>query len=264
MLLRVVIGLGLALMLLGFGAAGVQYLRLGADPETAVARTPASEAGSGAAAVTQTWLISPAGGAVPQAEARAYLAQDRFVESRIATVTRTALLTELLQDGERLPDAPYLQVLADIRAPLVAGRLCDALLVSIAAGCAVHHARVVDGSIDRAAGKARFKVDLAYRLKPSDEALPDLAAHVLMSDTIGREFAAGAEGAGMPEELLGSAADAAVAACGALKGGKSCRVTGLDVTWFDNGSGAVRARIGWLAPLPQGIVTAPPLGVPGG
>lgn len=268
MLLRVLIGLGVALMLLGFGAAGVQYLRQdsAADSGLAAATSASAPASAPAAAavVAQPWLVSPTGGAVSVADTDAYLVQDRFVEARVATITRTALLTDLLQDGERLPEAPYLQVLADIRAPMVAGKLCDVLLQGIAAECAVHRARVVDGSVDPVAGKARFKVDLAYRLKPADEALPDLATHVLMSDRISQEYETGADAAPRPEDLLGAAVEAALAACAATKGARSCRVMGIDATWFDSGAGTAQARIGWLAPLPKGMVTAPPLGKPGG
>jgi hypothetical protein len=259
MLLRVLIGLGAALMLLGFGAAGVQFWQ-----NRPAAATAAPDATDVAAVPVQTWLISPSGGLVPQDEVKAYLVQDRFVESRTAFVTQSALLSALLLEGEKLPEAAYLQVLADIRAPKVAGKICEVLLETIAADCAVNTARVVDGSVDPVAGEARFGVELVYRLKPAADALPDLASHVLMTDTVSLDFDAGAEGARVPEELLESTVDAALAACDAVKGGKACRVMGIDTTWFDNGSGAARARIGWLAPLPKGLVAAPPLDVSGG
>lgn len=261
MLLRVLIGLGVALMLLGFGAAGVQYWQNRPAQDAEAWDGPATEV---AEVPVQTWLISPAGGLVPQRDVRAYLVQDRFVEGRTAVVTLSALLSELLMEGEKLPEAAYLQVLADIRAPRVADKVCDVLLKSIAADCAVNKARVVDGSVDPVAGEARFGVELVYRLKPSDEALPDLGAHVLMTDSVSLDFEGGADGARIPEELLASAVTAALSACDAVKGAKACRVMGLDTTWFDNGSGAARARIGWLAPLPKGLIAAPPLGAPGG
>lgn len=261
MLLRVLIGIGAALMLLGFGAAGVQYWQNRPATKAVAGDAQAVEA---PVAPVQNWLISPTGGLVPQAEVQAYLIQDRFVESRTAFVTRSALLSELLLEGEKLPEVAYLQVLADIRAPKVAGKICDVLLQTIAAECAVNRARVVDGSVDPVAGEARFGIELVYRLKSTEEPLPDLAAHVLMTDTVSLDFEAGADGARVPEELLASTASAAIAACDAVKGANTCRVMGLDTTWFDNGSGAARARIGWLAPLPKGMFPAPPLGTPGG
>ncbi len=261
MLLRVLIGIGAALMLLGFGAAGVQYLQN--RPAEGQATWDATEV-EPAEAPVQTWLISPTGGLVPRADVRAYLDQGRFVESRTAFVTRSALLSELLLEGEKLPEAAYLQVLADIRAPMVAGRICEVLLETIAAECAVNRARVVDGSVDPVAGEARFGIEMVYRLNPSDEPLPDLAAHVLMTETVSLDFEPGTDGARVPEELLASAVTAAVVACDAIKGAKACRVMGLDTTWFDNGSGAARARIAWLVPLPKGLVAVPPLDTPGG
>jgi hypothetical protein len=261
MLLRVLIGLGALLMLVGFGAAGVEYWQNRPVAEGAGTATEAVETSE---VPVQSWLISPTGGLVPQAEVRAYLTQDRFVESRTASITQTALLSELLLDGEKLPEAAYLQVLADIRAPRVAGNVCEVLLQSIAAECAINRARVVDGSVDAVAGKARFGMELVYRLKPPDEELPDLAKHVLMTETVSVDFEAGAEGARVPDELLSSAVNAAVAACDAAKKAVACRIVGLDTTWFDNGSGAVLARIAWLAPFPKGLIPVPPLGAPGG
>ena len=261
MVLRVVIGLGLVMMLLGFGAAGLQYW----EKRSTSAALDGAATGTTAPPVTQqSWLISQSGGVVPQADVQAYLVQDRFVESRTAFVTRSARLDELLLEGEKLPQEAYLQVLADIRAPMVAAKICNALLETIAVDCAINRARVVDGSVDPVAGEARFAIELVYRLKPVEQPLPDLATHVLMTKTISLDFEANVGGVPGPEALLASAADAAVAACEAVRKVKACRVLGLETTWYDNASGAARARIGWLAPLPEGMFPAPPLGMVGG
>lgn len=261
MLLRVVIGLGAVLVLLGFGAAGVQHWQTGrAAPEAG----GAAQVADASVAPAQTWLISPTGGVVPRADVRAFLVQDRFVDSRTVFVTRSARLSDLLLDGEVLPDAAYLQVLADIRAPRVAGSICAVLLETIAATCAANRARVVEGSVDPIAGTARFGIEFVYTLDASAGVLPDLGAHVLMMDTVGLEVEAGTNDARTPEALVGRAVSNALAACNAVRGGKVCRVMGLDTTWFDNGSGAARATIGWLSPLPKGLEAAPPLGTSGG
>ncbi|MFN3575767.1 MAG: hypothetical protein ACK4TJ_02080 [Tabrizicola sp.] len=261
-MLRLLIGTGVLLMAVGFGAAGWQYWRGLPKAEADVSAAQAPEAGMPAAAASaprQTWLVSPSGGLVPQAEVRAYLAQERFAEGRTVTVTRQARLTDLLAEGETLPQPVYLQVLADIRAPKVAEGLCAVLVQSLATDCAVNAARVVEGSVDPVAGTARFRLELVYRL-PDTADLPDLAAHVLRSDTTALTLEAGAEAAGSVEAALTAALSAATDACASRAEAQLCRVVQVVLDWAPDQPVRARARIAWLAPLPKGMFTAPPLG----
>lgn len=263
-MLRILIGTGLLLMTVGFGAAGWQYWQsLPASPATNPAAQTAAAATS---AVTgpQNWLISPAGGAIPQAEVQAYLAQDRFVPDRVLRVVRQAKLGDLLAEGEQLPEPAFLQVLADIRAPKVADGLCQVLLDSIAQDCAVSAGRVVDGSIDPVTGTARFTLDLVYRLKDAGEELPDLAAHVLRSDSVTVALQPGEEGSASPDAALSVLLAAVATACTADGVGQACRPTRLDIDWTPGQPVAARAVIDWLDPLPKGMFVAPPLDIAAG
>ena len=264
MLLKVLISCGLMLMLAGFGAAGWQYwqtLPAGEAAEAAVAESvpgPTPE-------TAQSWLISPTGGLVRREVARAFLVQDRFVAGRSVLITHSAALAALLLEGETLPEAAYLEVLADIRAPKVAGGFCAVLLDTIAADCAVNAARVVPGSVDRAAGTAQFRTELVYRLKPEAAPLPDLGSSVLVTAPVDALSAPDAEVAAevavvQPEAMLRSAISAVVAACDSPDVAKPCRMMRLEMIWTPDGSGATRAEIGWMAPLPKGMYPAPPLG----
>jgi hypothetical protein len=261
MMIRLVITLGLLLMLAGFGAAGFQYWeKMQKTAETAAPEAePAAEVVPALPKSQQTWLISPTGGLAPRDDVRAYLAQDRYVKTRAVEITRTALLSDLLLEGETLPEAPYLEVLADIRAPIIGERLCAALS-ALAADCALHAARVVKGSVDPVAGKARFRFDLVYRLKTSDDDLPDLAAHALNTDKFEINLAEDTEAPRTVEEFTRLAIDSALQSCDAIENAKACRIMKLNITWYESGTGAARAEIGWMSPLPKGILPAPPLG----
>jgi hypothetical protein len=254
MVLKVVIWLGVLLMLAGFGAAGLQYWQ--GLPRAVVAEGGA-EGDPGIVGPPQTWLISPTGGPVPRDDVRAYLVQDRFVQSRVVEITRTVALEDLLADGERLPERPYLQVLADIRAPMAAEGACSALLERLAADCAVQTARAVEASVDPIAGTARVRTALVYTLKPEEEALPDLSARTFETKVITLSFDAQTEGAATVDDLLRSAIAAANTGC---DGAEGCRVLRMGITWEGNGAGTARVEVGVLAPLPKGMFPAPPLG----
>lgn len=204
-------------------------------------------------------MISTTGGMVPRDDVRAYLTQDRFVPGRIATVVRSAPLTSLLAEGEELPAAPFLQVFADIRAPRLAEDLCPVLLASIAQDCAVHTARVVEGSVDAVQGMARFRIELAYSLKPDESELPDLAAHVFVPQPFAWEVEAGAPELATVDTALTALIAATQAACTAEDAGEACRVLSLSLDWAPGAVAAAEARIGWLSPLPDGIFKAPSL-----
>lgn len=253
-MLRLLIGSGLLLMTVGFGAAGWQYWQSlpKADPVMAAADAAPLP-------VRQSWLISPTGGLIPQDQVRGYLAQERFVPSRSLLVRRQASLTSLLADGEKLPEPAFLQVLADIRAPKVADGLCDVVLQALAADCAVHSARVVEGSVDPVLGTAEFQLELVYRLSEEGTELPDLAAHVLRSDRVALELEAGAEGTASPEAALRALLAAVDAACSADGVGELCRPMQLALDMTSGGAVSARAAIAWLDPLPKGMFVAPPL-----
>jgi hypothetical protein len=262
-MLRILIGTGLLLMTVGFGAAGWQYWQTmpKAEPapeDVAEAQVPA------APSPRQGWLISPTGGLIRQDEVRAYLVQDRFVPDRTLQVTRQASLASLLAEGEKLPDTPFLQVLADIRAPKVAEGLCAVLTAAIAQDCAVNAARVVEDSVDATAGTALFRLELVYRLKDPGTDLPDLAAHVLRSDFVRLDLEAGAEGTASPDAALDAALAAIATACEAETVGEVCRPMKLSLDWVPGRPVTARAEIAWLDPLPKGMFVAPPLDTPSG
>lgn len=262
-MLKVVIGLGVMLMLAGFGLASWQFLQSGppttATQEPAIAAPAVVKKAAKPAPVT-TWLISPTGSPVSRADLRAYLVQDRFVESRTVVITRTAQLVDLLQAGEKLPDTAYLEVLSDIRAPKVAGKACEVLLSTLAAECAINSARVVPGSVDATNGKAQFRLELVYRLKPAETELPDLARSALSNESLNIVVDPASGRADTADTLLAAAAEAALAACADPARQKACRVLRLDLIWRGKGIGVARAEVGWLIPLPQGMFPVPPLG----
>jgi len=214
-----------------------------------------------AAGPGQVCVRSPTGGLIAQDDVRAYLTQGRFAPARMVQVTRQARLADLLASGESLPEADYLQVLADIRAPRVAEGLCEVLLQSMAADCAVHAARVVEGSVDPVAGTALFKLDLAYRLPEASADLPDLAAHVFRSVPVEMALDAGAAGTDSADAALGAALAAATEACAAETVGHLCRMPRLSLGWVPRQ--AVRARpwtgAAWMPKLPGwGLTPTPP------
>lgn len=261
-MLRILIGTGLLLMTVGFGAAGWQYWQSLPKAEVAEAAGPETSAETSAPAPIpsrQSWLISPTGGLIPQDDVRAYLAQERFVPSRTLRVVRQAKLSELLAEGEKLPEPPFLQVLADIRAPRVAEGLCAVLMQSLAEDCAVNAARVVEDSVDPAAGTAMFRLELVYRLKDVGAELPDLAAHVLRRTVVRLDLEAGAAGTATPDAALQAALAAVATACGAEGIGQICRPLHIDLNWTPGRPVSALAEIAWLDPLPKGMFVAPPL-----
>lgn len=263
-MLRLLIGTGVLLMAVGFGAAGWQYWQSlpKSVPAETVAAEPVAAAVAAPAPPRQTWLISPTGGLVPQDEVRSYLAQESFVPGRSLRVRRQARLDDLLAEGEKLPEPAFLQVLADIRAPKVAEGLCPVLMESLAQDCAVNAARVVEGSVDLVQGTATFELDLVFRLKDDGAELPDLAAHVLRTDLLRVELEAGQAGSS-PEAALRAVIASVAEACQAEGVGQVCRPMQLSLDWTPGRPVAARAGIAWLDPLPQGMFVAPPL-APGG
>lgn len=262
-MLRLLLGTGVLLMAVGFGAAGWQYWQSlpQATPAVAAEAAAADEAepAPAQAKTRQGWLISPSGGLIPQDDVRAYLAQERFTKGRTVQMTLQGQLSDLLAEGEKLPEVAYLQVLADIRAPRVAEGLCAVMRQSFAADCAVNEARVVENSVDPAMGTARFRVELVYRLAEGTEDLPDLAAHVLRTDVAALSLEPGGEGTSSAEAALVAALAASSEACAAEGVGKLCRPMRLIVNWTPGQPVETRAEIGWLDPLPQGMFVAPPL-----
>jgi hypothetical protein len=253
-MLRLLIGTGVLLMAVGFGAAGWQYWQ-GLPADTTAAEDADAEA---RASEAQLWLISPTGGIVPVEDSRAFLVQDRLVPDRMAKLTVTARLDSLLVEGEKLPSAPYLEVLADIRAPGVGQVLCPILTATLARTCAVHSARVVPGSVDSLRGEARFEVELAYRQNVEGEALPDLAAHVLRTETL-RPDPAVLPLPASAEAALTELVAATLAGCEIEDRAATCRSLGLTLDWAPGAARQAEARIGWLAPLPEGMTTLPPI-----
>jgi len=252
-MLRFLIGTGALLMVVGFGAAGWQLWQ--GLPED----NPTELADAGPDGAPELLLISASGGVVAPDDALAYLAQDRFVPSRMASITRTASLTELLADGETLPEAPYLQALADVRAPKVAEGLCKVLVAFIAGDCGVNLARVVEGSVDPLLGTAEFQIELAYRLQPDAAELPDLATSILQTEWLELEFAAGTDGSGSTQAALAASVEAAGSACDSKPAPQTCRVMRLVLDWAEGRGTVARVQIGWLGPLPDGMFPAPPL-----
>lgn len=279
-MLRLLIGTGLALMVLGFGAAGWQYW-------SSLPAAPAAQDASGqyadAALAQGGWLVSPTGGLIPREDVRAYLAQDRLVPGRSVTVIHTAPLTALLAEGQTLPAQPYLQVFADIRAPRMAEGLCPVLLATVAQDCAVHSARVVPDSVDPVRGTARFAIELAFRLKPEVDPLPDLGAHVFQTEILAiganpdtvvveapAEEAAGAEDEAPAEvanpldaasvaDALTALVTAVVQTCSEAEDRQACRILSLSLDWAPDAPAFGQGRIGWLVPLPDGMIPAPSL-----
>lgn len=263
-MLRLLIGTGLLLMVVGFGAAGWQYWQnapSSLDPLNPVPEDSAATAGPG---TSQGWLISATGGLVPRDMANAYLTQDRFVPGRMATIVQTAPLTALLAEGEMLPEQPYLEVFADIRAPRLADGLCPVMLALVAEDCAVHSARVIEGSVDPIRGTARFRFELAYRLQPDagelpDASEPDLSENVFVARSVTWEGEAGSPDLVTVETTLGAVIETGRAACAAEDAGQACRITGLALDWAPGTAASGLASIGWLSSLPDGMFVAPSL-----
>lgn len=261
-MLRLLIGTGVLLMAVGFGAAGWQYWQsLPAAPAVAAEASAADPATQTPvpAPMQQVWLASPSGGLIAQDVAYGYLVQDRYAPARMVLVTRQANLSDLLASGEALPENEYLQVLADIRAPRVAEGLCAVVLQAAATDCAVNSARVVEGSVDPATGTALFQLELVYRLPAGDEPVPDLATHVFRSATVALTLDAGAPGTESADAALGAALAAAKDACAGETVGQLCRILRVSLDWAPGKPVQAIADIGWLDALPDGVLVAPPL-----
>lgn len=255
-MLRLLITTGLILMAVGFGMAGWQFLQ-GHTATGAVGTVGYAETRG----ATQGWLTSVTGAPVTRADSDAYLEQDRFVPSRRVTLTRTAQLADLLAPDEKLPEVPYLQVLADIRAFTIAQELCPALTDRVAQTCAVNLARVIEGSVDSLRGTADFRFELVFRLKTGEEEAPDIGRNVFGERVVELEITP--ELAAAPETALAALVDAATEAC--VGAGQLCRLMEIDLDLASAEPAAVgRARIGWLAPMPAGMVLVPPLGAGSG
>lgn len=251
-MLRLLIGTGLLLMAVGFGAAGWQYWQ--GLPASEAPNAEQTAGNSDAAA----WLVSPTGVIVPDDDRRAYLVQDRLVPERMARLTVTARLEDLLIQGEKLPAAPYLEVLADIRAPRLGQALCPILTSGMAISCTVHTARVIPGSVNSVRGEARFTVELAYRQDLAGVELPDLAAHVLHSEEVLPDATVLPVPATV-EAALTELVDVTAAACSAETRAATCRVLGLTLDWAPGASRQAAARIAWLEPLPDGMKSLSPI-----
>lgn len=246
-MLRALIGLGILMMLTGFGAAGWQYWQ--AAPQAA----PAADTVAPVSSVA--WLVSPSGGVVPRADAEAFLLQDRFVPSRSLVLTRTAPLTDLLVEGESLPDAAYLQVMADIRAPKLAEELCPVLMAAGAEECAMQSARVVADSVDLLRGTARFRIELVFRDGVIID-VPDLTTHAFTVQTVALDPAVAPETGATVAAAVAALAAAAREAC---TDAAACRTLRLQLDWTPDGPVSGTAEVGWLAPLPDGMFAAPPI-----
>lgn len=248
-MLRLLIILGVSLMLVGFGAAGWQYWQ----------SLPASQVADPAVAkVTEeapkVWLISETGGPVAEQDVRAYLAQNHSIPERSAEITMTAALSDLLTEGETLPEPAYLEVMADIRATVLAEALCPVLTSAFAAKCGVASARVVPGSVDAMQGTARFRISLSFAVTSGPDDLPDLALNVFRGWQV--DLPPGAT-ARTTDAALADLAAAATAACAAPDVGQSCRVLRLSLDHASDGSVAGQVSLGTLFPLPEGMQFLP-------
>jgi hypothetical protein len=261
-MLRFLIATGVTLMLVGFGAAGWQYWQsLPDDPVAEVADAGDPSAASvdrGAADLPKSWPISPTGGAVPIADVRAYLDQDRSDPSRSAVITLTAAISDLVAEGEAPPDPVYFEVFADIRAPLLAEDLCPVLTKGIARLCVVHSARVLPGSVDAARGTARFRIELFFGLGPDAGVVPDLALHVLDQVPVDLPVDTAAGHASV-EAALAALIDTATTACPPEDKGQACRVLRLSLDWAPGQTATGQAVVSWLRPLPDSLRVAPPI-----
>jgi hypothetical protein len=256
-MLRALIVTGLLLMGIGFGAAGWQYWS--GMPAAGVPGAADRSSAAVADGVPSVWLASDTGAVIGKGEGEAYLAQDRLVPGRMLVVTRTAPLSALLGDGETLPEPVFLDVFADIRAPVLADGICAALTSGPAADCVMHSARVLPDSIDPTSGTGRFRLEFAYRLKPEEAELRDLAAQVYRSLTLPWVPAEDSPGPTDPASAVAMLVTAAADACAGEAVGQACRIVGLSLDWVSAQQIGGSVSIGWLDDLPPGIEPAPPL-----
>lgn len=266
MLIRIVLFLGIALVLLAGGAAGYQYAQAnGITLATLVASdAPVAEAAPEAAPAEakppeQNWLITPGGGLVDRATVAAYLWQDRLAERRVARLSLRAPLTDLLSPGEALPGPAYLVAFADIRAQVLADKVCAGLTEGFATRCEMVSAAVDGESLDAAAGTARFEIAVAYAQAVDAQPLPDLSTVVLREDYLMLQID---ESGGRVEDaaLLSAALTQAQAECGPASPDRlQCRILAVSAGRDDAGIAQAQVYIAWLAPMPPGLYPAPPL-----
>lgn len=256
---RLVRFLGTALVMVGLAVlllvAGWNFW-----PNGVVTPTGGPSAGRAGAALAEqpgTFLVSPTGGAVPAMDAEAYLLQDRPTPGRALTVTMTASLETLLQEGEVLPDPLFQEVMADIRAPILAESLCPILSASLAHRCSVASARVEKGSLDPLTKTAVFRLDIRYSQPSDPDDLPDLARHVLRTTRV--DLPETVETATSVESVLQALVSVAEAACAAEGAGLACRVLRIELDHGPGGAARGQAVIGALFPLPDWMRTAPEL-----
>lgn len=196
----------------------------------------------------QDWLVSPTGGPVPLAEVRAYLDHDDLIPERLLTVTLVAPLAELLAEGEAMPDPVYHAVMADIRAPVLAERLCVVLMESLAERCAVASARVRSGSLDPVQGTAHFRLEILFAESVEGQELPDLARHVLDTEVV--SLAPDTGRGGTVEAALRALVASAKAACQGSEDRQACRVLRLTLDLKPGRTATGQTVIGALVPLP--------------
>ena len=269
MLVRIVLFLGIALVLLAGGAAGVQYAQSNGitlttllDSGSAEAEETPTAAGAEPApppAPVQNWLITPGGGLVDRATVAAYLGQDRLAERRIARLSLRAPLADLLSPGEALPGPAYLVAFADIRAQVLADKVCASLTGGFAARCEMVSAAVDGDSLDAAAGTARFEIAVAYAQALDAQPLPDLSTVVLREDYLMLQID---ESGGRVSDaaLLSAALIQAQAECGAATPDRlQCRILAVSAGRDASGIAQAQVYIAWLAPMPPGLYPAPPL-----
>ena len=97
------------------------------------------------------------------------------------------------------------------------------------------------------------------RLPEPAEALPDLAAQVFRSAVVELPQGPEAPVSATAEAALVAALAAVGEACAAETVGELCRMQRLILDWAPGQPARARAEIGWLDPLPNGMILAPPL-----
>lgn len=237
--------------------AGWQFWPGGAA--TQVSTLGAGRAGAALPADPDAWLISPTGGLVSSADVQDYLMQERLTASRALAVTLVAPLDDLLVEGEALPDPIYLEVMADIRAPVLAERLCPVLSQGLAERCAVAAAHVEKGSLDLSSSTAAFRLNIRYSQASDPDALPDLARYVFETRTIDLQPDAEGLPTSSVEAALQALLAAASAACLAEDAGQACRVMRLTLDYAPGRAPTGQAVIGSLYPLSETMRIAPEL-----
>lgn len=238
-------------------AAGWRFWPGGAA--TQINSPGAGRAGAARPGESDTWLISPTGAAVSAQDAQDYLMQDRLTPNRALSVTMVAPLDALLVAGEALPDPLYLEVMADVRAPVLAEALCPVLSAGLADRCAVAAAHVESGSIDPVRSTAAFRLNIRYSLAVGGDELPDLARVVLRTRTVELSPEAAGQATGSVEAALQALLALARSACAAQDSGQACRVMRLTLDYAPGQVASGSAVIGSLYPLPETLRPAPEL-----